>query len=409
MRRGVFREGEKVQLTDQKGNKLTEQLVAGSIVQTAHGFLRHDDIIGQLPGSIVTTHSRPRPEEEQKRRPGQILGKNYASKRVGGWDYMCFRPRMADYQLSMPRGAQIMYPKDIASTLSYGDIRRGARVLESGGGSGAMSLALLDAVGPTGSVITLEMRDEFARVAEGNITLYFGQKPAWWDLRVTDFDSGAEQYDCAAFDRIVLDLLDPWNRLPQASRVIAPGGVLVCYVTTTTQMSRLADDLRASGQWTEPEIVELLERTWKAEGLAVRPNHEMIGHTGFLVTARRMAPGFSRLEKKAHGSKDSITPVGDVNRGDAALTHSDRNGSRDAGTAGLGEETRTISDRKLRKVLRDLDNQKRVLEKVHSYETLKTSNPQETMNSQQSPVDEDDRHADRGDYRGDHRGGEELS
>lgn len=362
MRRGVFTAGEKVQLIDRKGNKLTEQLVPGQILQTAHGFLRHDEIIGLEPGSVVTTHSRPREEEEQRLRPGQMLGRNYASKRVGGWRYMCFRPRMADYQLSMPRGAQIMYPKDIAATLSYGDIRRGARVLESGGGSGAMSLALIDAVGPTGSVTTLELRRQFAEVSRGNVALYFGSLPQWWDLRVTDFDRGAKTFADASFDRIVLDLLDPWNRLPQAQRVLRPGGVLVCYVTTVTQMSRLSDDLRGSGRWTEPEIVELLERTWKAEGLAVRPNHEMIGHTGFLITSRLMAPGFRRLDKKRHGSKDTRRVVGDVNR------QPDAQSAEHAPAAGLEAldelETRDISDRKLNKVLRDLARQQAVLEQA---------------------------------------------
>ncbi len=381
MRRGVLQAGEKVQLIDRRGNKLTEQLVPGAVLQTAHGFLRHDEVIGLLPGSVATTHSLPRPEEEQQLRPGQMLGRHYAQKRVGGWQYMCFRPRMADYQLSMPRGAQIMYPKDIAQTLSYGDIRRGSRVLESGGGSGAMSLALLDAVGPEGSLTTLEVREEFARVSEGNVTLYFGQKPAWWDLRVTDFDSGAAAFPDGSFDRIVLDLLDPWNRLPQAARVLAAGGVLVCYVTTTTQMGRLADDLRAAGCWTEPEIVELLERTWKAEGLAVRPDHEMIGHTGFLVVSRRMAPGFARLEKKRHGAKDTRRPAGDVNRGEAgpqapaaaapvtseagdgavSAASADQTGQAAEDPVVQTSQERDISDRKLRRILRDLDRQERVL------------------------------------------------
>lgn len=370
MRRGAFTAGEKVQLIDRKGNKLTEQLVPGAVLQTVHGFLRHDEVIGAQPGSVVTTHAHPRPLEDDPagRQGGAAVSapsssrslssspssrpsaSSRQSRRYGGWQYMCFRPRMADYMLSMPRGAQIMYPKDIAQALSYGDIRRGARVLESGGGSGAMSLALLDAVGPEGSLTTLELREEFARISQANITLYFGTKPSWWDLRVTDFDTGAAAFADGSFDRIVLDLLDPWNRLPQAGRVLAPGGVLVCYVTTTTQMGRLADDLRASGRWTEPEIVELMERTWKAEGLAVRPDHEMIGHTGFLVISRLMAPGFARLEKQHHGGKDTRTPVGDVTRGEKVPADSE----------GLSEG-RDISDHKLRRVLRDLARQERVL------------------------------------------------
>lgn len=353
MRRGVFQAGEKVQLVDRRGNKITQQLVPGAVLQTAHGFLRDDEVIGLVPGSIVTTHSRPSAEEEQRCRPGQMLGRNYAQKRLGGWQYMCFRPRLADYQLSMPRGAQIMYPKDIAAALSYGDIRRGARVLECGGGSGAMSLALLDAVGPSGTVTTIERRAEFARICEANVALYFGRKPVWWNLLTADFDAAVTHFPASSVDRIVFDLLDPWNRLPAASRLLEPGGIMVCYVTTTTQMGRLADDVRASGRWTEPEIVELLERTWKAEGLAVRPNHEMIGHTGFLLTSRLLAPGFTRLEKRQHGSKDEKTPIGDINR------------TQDGGNlTALHDTVRDISDRKLRKVLRDLHSQEQVLEQA---------------------------------------------
>ena len=155
----------------------------------------------------------------------------------------------------MPRGAQIMYPKDIAQVIQLGDIRTGMRVLESGAGSGAMSLNLLDAVGPDGQVTTIELRPEFARVAEANATLYYGARPQWWTLLVGDFDSRAAGLPEHWFDRIVLDMLDPWNRLDAAWRVLAPGGVLTAYVTTTTQISRLAEALRESGHWTEPQIL----------------------------------------------------------------------------------------------------------------------------------------------------------
>lgn len=146
-------------------------------------------------------------------------------------------------------------------------------------------------------------------MAQANATLYYGEQPQWWDLKTGDFDSVAAELPEHWFDRIMLDMLDPWNRLEQAYRVIAPGGVLVSYVTTTTQMSRLAEALRTAGCWTEPQIQETLERTWKAQGLAVRPDHQMIGHTGFLVVSRAMAPGFEALRKRDRVTKDTSTDI----------------------------------------------------------------------------------------------------
>lgn len=237
-----------------------------------------------------------------------------------------------------------MYPKDIAQVIALGDIRSGMRVLESGAGSGAMSLSLLDAVGECGNLTTIELRPDFARIAESNATLYYGERPAWWNLLTGDFDSVAKTLDEHSVDRIMLDMLDPWNRLEQAHRVIVPGGVLIAYVTTTTQMSRMAEALRESGVWTEPEIQETLERSWKAQGLAVRPDHAMIGHTGFLIVSRAMADGFVALKKREHGTKDTVTDIDDMTAEERAEQLEDLS-------------LRDISDRKLRKVLRDLDLQ----------------------------------------------------
>lgn len=241
-----------------------------------------------------------------------------------------------------------MYPKDIAQVIQLGDIRKGLNVLESGAGSGAMSLNLLDAVGEQGRLTTIEMRGEFAKIAQANATLYFGERPAWWDLKIGDFDSVAAGLPAHSFDRIVLDMLDPWNRLDQARRVIAPGGVLVAYITTTTQLSRLVEALREAGVWTEPEIQETLERAWKAQGLAVRPDHQMIGHTGFLVISRAMAEGFEALRKRDRATKDTHTDIDAMSEEERAAQLEDL-------------ELRDISDRKLRKVLRDLDAQVGVL------------------------------------------------
>ena len=344
-RSGVLRVGEKIQFTDRKGKRITAQLVAGGVTQTEHGLICHDDVIGQSEGVVITTVSAKRESSKTILDPSKSSNKPWkAARAIGGWDYVVMRPRMVDYVLSMPRGAQIMYPKDIAQVIALGDIRSGMRVLESGAGSGAMSLSLLDAVGECGKLTTIELRPDFARIAEFNATLYYGKRPEWWNLLTGDFDSVAKTLDAHSVDRIMLDMLDPWNRLEQAHRVIVPGGVLIAYVTTTTQMSRMAEALRESGVWTEPEIQETLERTWKAQGLAVRPDHAMIGHTGFLIVSRAMAEGFSALKKREHGTKDTVSDIDDMTAEERAEQLEDLS-------------LRDISDRKLRKVLRDLDVQ----------------------------------------------------
>ncbi|EIK87108.1 hypothetical protein CGSMWGv6119V5_05566 [Gardnerella vaginalis 6119V5] len=344
-RSGVLRVGEKIQFTDRKGKRITAQLVSGGVTQTEHGLICHDDVIGQSEGVVITTVSAKRESQQTIVDPSKSSNKPWkAARAIGGWDYVAMRPRMVDYVLSMPRGAQIMYPKDIAQVIALGDIRSGMRVLESGAGSGAMSLSLLDAVGECGKLTTIELRPDFARIAESNATLYYGKRPEWWNLLTGDFDSVAKTLDAHSVDRIMLDMLDPWNRLEQAHRVIVPGGVLIAYVTTTTQMSRMAEALRESGVWTEPEIQETLERTWKAQGLAVRPDHAMIGHTGFLIVSRAMAEGFSALKKREHGTKDTVSDIDDMTAEERAEQLEDLS-------------LRDISDRKLRKVLRDLDVQ----------------------------------------------------
>lgn len=344
-RSGVLRVGEKIQFTDRKGKRITAQLIAGGVTQTEHGLICHDDVIGQSEGVVITTVSAKRETQQTIVDPSKSSNKPWkAARAIGGWDYVVMRPRMVDYVLSMPRGAQIMYPKDIAQVIALGDIRSGTRVLESGAGSGAMSLSLLDAVGECGKLTTIELRPDFARIAESNATLYYGKRPEWWNLLTGDFDSVAKTLDAHSVDRIMLDMLDPWNRLEQAHRVIVPGGVLIAYVTTTTQMSRMAEALRESGMWIEPEIQETLERTWKAQGLAVRPDHAMIGHTGFLIVSRAMAEGFSALKKREHGTKDTVSDIDDMTAEERAEQLEDLS-------------LRDISDRKLRKVLRDLDVQ----------------------------------------------------
>jgi tRNA (adenine57-N1/adenine58-N1)-methyltransferase catalytic subunit len=274
-RGGPFRAGDRVQLTDPKGRPYTVTLESGAEYHTHRGGLRHDDLIGKPEGSLVVSPS--------------------------GTPYLALRPRLADYVLSMPRGAQVIYPKDAAQILMWGDVFPGARVLEAGAGSGALTCSLLQAVGPTGTVLSYEIRDDHAEHAVRNVTGFFGDAPPNWTLRVADVHT----HDGAAepVDRVVLDMLAPWEQLDTVARTLIPGGVLVGYVASTTQLSRVVEDLRTQQCWTEPQAWECLVRPWHVVGLAVRPDHRMQGHTAFLVTARRLADGVvpPRPQRRATG------------------------------------------------------------------------------------------------------------
>ncbi|KEI44902.1 tRNA (adenine-N1)-methyltransferase [Saccharopolyspora rectivirgula] len=258
---GEFQPGDRVQLTDPKGRRYTIVLQAGGQYHTHRGVLQHDDLIGKPEGSVVVSS--------------------------GGTSYLALRPLLADYVLSMPRGAQVIYPKDAAQILMWGDIRPGARVLEAGAGSGALTCSLLRAVGPEGSVISYEVREDHAEHAERNVERFFGEKPANWTLRIGD----VQDYDGPAVDRIVLDMLSPWEVLDKVHESLVPGGVLVVYVATTTQLSQITEAIRAQRNWTEPQAWETVTRPWHVVGMAVRPEHRMVAHTAFLLTARRLADG----------------------------------------------------------------------------------------------------------------------
>jgi tRNA (adenine57-N1/adenine58-N1)-methyltransferase len=259
---GAFVEGDRVQLTDPKGRLHTVVLEAGKQFHTHRGAIAHDDLIGAPEGSVV--HS------------------------TANTGYLAFRPLLADFVLSMPRGAQVIYPKDAAQIVGFGDIGPGMRVLEAGAGSGALTCSLLRAVGSEGSVTSYERREDFADVARGNVAAFFGAEPGNWSLRLGDL---AEHPAEEVVDRVVLDMLEPWAVLPTVAAALRPGGVLIGYVATVTQLSTYVEALRAQGVWTEPHAWESLLRPWHAVGLAVRPEHRMVAHTAFLVTARRLAEG----------------------------------------------------------------------------------------------------------------------
>ena len=261
---GPFRPGERVQLTDPKGRRHTVTLTPGKLFHTHRGAIAHDDLIGALEGSVVASTS--------------------------GTQYLALRPLLTDFVLSMPRGAAVVYPKDAAQIVAMGDIAPGTTVLEAGAGSGSLSCALLRAVGETGHVLSYEVRDDHADVAVRNVETLFGDVPTNWELRRKDV--GAHPAD-ESVDRAILDMLSPWEPLPAVTAALRPGGVFIGYVATTTQLARLVEALRASGGFTEPDAWETFIRNWHVVGLAVRPEHRMIGHTAFLVTARRLAPGVS--------------------------------------------------------------------------------------------------------------------
>jgi tRNA (adenine57-N1/adenine58-N1)-methyltransferase len=253
--------GDRVQLTDAKGRRHTVVLEPGKEFHTHKGPIRHDALIGSDEGSVVQS--------------------------ANGTPYLALRPLLADYVLSMPRGAAVIYPKDAAQIVHEGDIFPGARVLEAGAGSGALTCSLLRAVGAQGRVVSYEIRDDHAEHAVRNVERFFGERPANWDLTLGD----VADYDGDHVDRVVLDMLKPWDALPAVAAALIPGGVLIVYVATVTQLSQTVEALRQQQCWTEPHAWESLVRPWHVVGLAVRPEHRMQGHTAFLVAARRLADG----------------------------------------------------------------------------------------------------------------------
>ncbi|HEY0258580.1 MAG TPA: tRNA (adenine-N1)-methyltransferase [Lacisediminihabitans sp.] len=306
---GPFRAGDRVQLTGPKGRLNTVTLEPGKVFHTHRGMVDHDALIGQPDASVVTA--------------------------TNGDEYLALRPLLADFVMSMPRGAAIVYPKDAAQILGLGDIFPGAKVVEAGVGSGALSLWLLRGIGPTGSLLSFERRPEFADVARGNVVSFLGAEPSNWTVTVGDLvESLPSAVEPGSVDRIVLDMLAPWECLDVVADALTPGGVLLCYIATVTQLSRVAEAVRGTGLFTEPLSSETMVRGWHVEGLAVRPDHRMVAHTGFLITARRLAPDTVPPQLKRRLSKSDYSDE-DV----------------EAWTPGaLGE--RSVTDKRLRKTAR---------------------------------------------------------
>jgi tRNA (adenine57-N1/adenine58-N1)-methyltransferase len=272
----IFKAGDRVQLQDEKGRFISFTLVENATFHTHKGFLAHNDLIGNSEGIIVRTNS--------------------------GQNYQALKPLYSDFVLGMPRGATIIYPKDSALILGYGDIRPGMRILEAGAGSGALSIAILKTLNGVGELVSYEIREDFAEIAKTNISSFFGFSPP--NHRIINQDLGQASLE-EHFDRVVLDMLAPWEHVELAAKFLKSGGVFICYVATTTQLSRIAEEIKASGFFTEPESFETLLRNWHHEGLAVRPAHTMNGHTGFLLFARRIhgdGPALKRKRRPAKGA-----------------------------------------------------------------------------------------------------------
>jgi tRNA (adenine57-N1/adenine58-N1)-methyltransferase len=255
-----FEPGERVLLVDLRGRTYLVKIHEGGTFHTHSGMLPHDRLIGAPEGTRVETS--------------------------GGMALTAFRPRFADFALKMPRGAQVVYPKDLGPILTYADVGPGARVLEAGTGSGALTIALCRAVGPDGRVVSYETRPEHLERAVANVEAYFGKLPDTLELRGGDVSNVGASGD--RFDRCVLDLPEPWASLEAIHGALEPGGVLCAYLPTTGQVQQLVLAMPALG-FLHVETFEVLRRSWHVTARSVRPDHRMVGHTGFLSIARRLA------------------------------------------------------------------------------------------------------------------------
>jgi tRNA (adenine57-N1/adenine58-N1)-methyltransferase catalytic subunit len=279
VRRGSLQAGERVRLTDPKGRRHSVLLDEGKTFFTHKGAIDHDELIGRPDGTVVTSS--------------------------GGVEYLVLRPLLADFVVSMPRGAAVVYPKDAAQIITMADIFPGAHVAEAGAGSGALTCSLLRAVGTSGTVASYERREDFAEVARRNVSAFFGGPHPAWTLTVGELSDDTTQQ---GLDRVVLDMLAPWECVETVARSLVAGGLVCAYVATTPQLSRYVETLRLHGGFTEPDSWESLVRGWHVEGLAVRPQHRMNGHTGFLVVARRLAAGVTAPRRTRRPSPGAYGP-----------------------------------------------------------------------------------------------------
>jgi tRNA (adenine57-N1/adenine58-N1)-methyltransferase len=253
----AFRVGEKPLLLDAKGRTYLITLKEGGTFHFHSGGIEHDELVGHPEG--ITVHS------------------------PSGAALVAVRPRLADFVLKMPRGAQVIYPKELGPILMQADLKPGLAVLEAGTGSGALSIAVCRAIGDAGRLVSYELRSEHRAKAEDNLRAFFGEIPDAIELRGGDVQDvpRTERYD-----RILLDMAQPWDVLPAAAEVLTGGGIICGYIPTTVQVQDFALALGTAG-YIQIETLEVLHRTWHVEQRSVRPDHRMVGHTGFLITARK--------------------------------------------------------------------------------------------------------------------------
>jgi tRNA (adenine57-N1/adenine58-N1)-methyltransferase len=256
--RAALRAGESVLFIDRKEREYLRTLRPGAHIHIRSGSIAADDLIGGPEGRTV--------------------------ENSGGEPFLVLRPTYANLIPNLPRRAQVIYPKDVGTILLWGDIGPGMHVVEIGTGPGALSMALLRALGPDGRLTSYEIRADFADMARANVQQFFGAAPQW-TIRLADAREGIEERD---LDRMVIDLAEPWTLLPAARRALRPGGVLVAYLPTVLQVKQFVDQARVAG-FAAVQVIETLLRGWHVSGLSIRPEHRMVAHTGFVVTCRRLA------------------------------------------------------------------------------------------------------------------------
>ncbi len=260
-----FQSGERIHLVDKKGRQYSLTLKAGDRYQLSGHKIDHDDLIGKPDGSLVTLS--------------------------GNKTMLALKPTFGDYVLKMPRGAQVLYPKDLALIPMWADVYPGARVFEAGTGSGALTMALLRAVGPRGLVVTHEVREDFAKTAMMNIERYMGPMPNLIPLRRNVYEGISLLDDGLPFDRLVLDLPEPWQVVPHAAQALRSGGIYLSFVPTVPQVVQTVEALEKAMVFGMIETFETLLRTWSIQGRSVRPDHRMVAHSGFITVARKIESG----------------------------------------------------------------------------------------------------------------------
>jgi tRNA (adenine57-N1/adenine58-N1)-methyltransferase len=274
--------GERVHLVDKKGRQYALTLKAGDLYQLSGHKISHDDLIGKPDGSLVTLS--------------------------GNKTMLALRPTFGDYVLKMPRGAQVLYPKDLALIPMWADVYPGARVFEAGTGSGALTMALLRAVGPRGLVVTYEAREDFARTAMMNIERYMGPVPNLVPLRRNAYEGINLPEDGLLFDRLVLDLPEPWRVLPYAAQVLRSGGMYLSFVPTVPQVVQTVEALERAAVFGMVETFETLLRTWSIQGRSVRPDHRMVAHSGFITVARKIESGLWPTGQPIESAGEAVAP-----------------------------------------------------------------------------------------------------